>query len=460
MSGIKDLKKVFGGNASSARQFGMIATLVVAILFFQVLTGGLTLDPPNLIALVSQYSYILILAIGMVMVIVAGHIDLSVGSVAAFVGIMVATSMTNWDFPWPVAIVFGLVVGAAIGAWQGFWVAYVGVPAFIVTLAGMLLFRGANQFVGNAVTLPVPEGFTVIGAGYLPEFGPNTGYNNATLLLGLLLALVVVFREVRLRRVQRSMGSEMAPLWVSVFKVLVLAAVILYAATLFGGGRVGTSFPVSGIILGVLVLVYGFVTQNTIFGRHIYAVGGNAHAAELSGVKAKRINFFVMMNMSVLAAVAGMIYVARAGASGPQDGLNWELDAIASVFIGGAAVAGGIGTVTGSIVGGFVIAVLNNGLQLLGVGSDKVQMIKGLVLLIAVAIDVYNKSQGRPSITGFLTRGLRRDKDGIAAPAAAGTSGASGGQGGVGTDASTTEGPLQPNGDLSDQQRPRATTPN
>ena len=458
MSGIKDLKKVFGGNQSNARQFGMIATLVVAILIFQVLTGGLTLDPPNLIALVSQYSYILILAIGMVMVIVAGHIDLSVGSVAAFVGIMVATSMTTWNFPWPVAIVFGLVVGAAIGAWQGFWVAYVGVPAFIVTLAGMLLFRGANQFVGNAVTLPVPEGYTVIGAGYLPEFGPNTGYNNATLLLGLVLAAVVVWREFRLRRKQQAMGSDMAPMWVSLVKVAVLVAIILYAATLFGGGRVGTSFPISGIILGVLVLVYGFITQNTIFGRHIYAVGGNSHAAELSGVNARRVNFLVMMNMSVLAAVAGMIYVARAGASGPQDGLNWELDAIASVFIGGAAVAGGIGTVTGSIVGGFVIAVLNNGLQLLGVGSDKVQMIKGLVLLIAVAVDVYNKSQGRPSITGFLTRGLNRDKNGVAAPAA--TQSAAGTQNGVGPSTDSASPVLTPNGDVSDVQRPNSTTPN
>jgi putative multiple sugar transport system permease protein len=460
MSGIKDLKKVFGGNTSNARQFGMIATLVVAILIFQILTGGLTLNPTNLIALVSQYSYILILAIGMVMVIVAGHIDLSVGSVAAFSGIMVATSMTSWNFPWPVAIVFGLVVGAAIGAWQGFWVAYVGVPAFIVTLAGMLLFRGANQFVGNADTLPVPEGFTVIGAGYLPEWGPNTGYNNSTLLLGVLLAAVVVWREFRLRRVQRSMGSDMAPVWVSLVKVAVLVAIIIYAATLFGGGRPGTSFPISGIILGVLVLVYGFVTQNTIFGRHIYAVGGNAHAAELSGVNAKRVNFFVMMNMSILAALAGMIYVARAGASGPQDGLNWELDAIASVFIGGAAVAGGIGTVTGSIVGGFVIAVLNNGLQLMGVGSDKVQMIKGLVLLIAVAVDVYNKSQGRPSITGFLTRGLRRDKDGIAAPAASVETSTAGRQSGVGTTTDAPAGAVHPNGDLTDVQRPKSTTPN
>jgi putative multiple sugar transport system permease protein len=153
------------------------------------------------------------------------------------------------------------------------------------------------------------------------------------------------------------------------------------------------------------VLFYSFVTRNTIFGRHVYAVGGNRLAAELSGVKSKRVNFLVMMNMAILSALAGMIFVARSVASGPQDGMGWELDAIAAVFIGGAAVSGGIGTVTGSIVGGLVMAVLNNGLQLMGVGSDRVQIIKGMVLLLAVAVDVWNKSQGRPSITGFLMRG-------------------------------------------------------
>jgi putative multiple sugar transport system permease protein len=191
---------------------------------------------------------------------------------------------------------------------------------------------------------------------------------------------------------------------VSVVKVVLLCAVIVYASVLFAGGRVGTSFPVSGIILGVLVLFYAFVTRNTIFGRHVYAVGGNKLAAELSGVKSRRVNFLVMMNMSILASLAGMIFVARSVASGPQDGLSWELDAIAAVFIGGAAVSGGIGTVVGSIIGGLVMAVLNNGLQLLGVGSDWVQIIKGMVLLVAVGVDVWNKSQDRPSIIGLLTR--------------------------------------------------------
>ncbi|MFO7689731.1 MAG: multiple monosaccharide ABC transporter permease [Cryobacterium sp.] len=396
-------RKIFGGKVN-IRQFGILFSLIAIIVLFQILTDGLTLSSGNLINLVSQYSYILILAIGMVMVIIAGHIDLSVGSVAAFAGIIVATSMAEWNFSWPFAIVLGLVVGVLIGAWQGIWVAYVGVPAFIVTLAGMLIFRGGNQLIGNANTVPVPEGFTVIGAGYLPEIGPNTGYNNLTLLLGIIVAVAIAVREWRARRVQKTMGSEMSPLWVSILKVGLLDAVVIYATFLFAGGRVGTSFPVSGIILGVLVLVYAFVTRNTIIGRHVYAVGGNKLAAELSGVNSRRVNFLVMMNMSVLASLAGMIFVARAGASGPQDGLSWELDAIAAVFIGGAAVSGGIGTVIGSIVGGLVMAVLNNGLQLLGVGSDLVQIIKGLVLLVAVGVDVWNKRQGRPSLIGLMTR--------------------------------------------------------
>ncbi|MEU7800974.1 multiple monosaccharide ABC transporter permease [Micromonospora arborensis] len=416
MSRLKDLQKnLFGGTTSNARQFGMIFTLVAIVLIFQVWTDGLTLRSDNLIALFQQNSYILILAIGMLMVIVAGHIDLSVGSVAAFAGILVAKSMTEWNLPWPVAILFGLAIGAIIGAWQGFWVAYVGVPAFIVTLAGMLLFRGGNQFIGNANTIPVPEGFREIGSGFLPEFGPNTGYNNATLLLGLAAAVAVVWRELRARNTRRAMDADPAPMWVSILRMAIMVGVIAFASLRFASGRVGTSFPISGIILLVLVIAYSFYTRNTAGGRHIYAVGGNSRAAELSGVKLKRVNFFVMMNMSVLAALAGMIFVARSAASGPQDGNGWELDAIAAVFIGGAAVAGGIGTISGSIVGGLVMAVLNNGLQLQGVGTDKVQIIKGLVLLLAVAIDVYNKSQGRFSIIGSLMRPFRRDDS--AAPA-------------------------------------------
>ncbi|QAY72093.1 sugar ABC transporter permease [Agromyces protaetiae] len=407
--GLSDIKKVFGSGQSSAHQFGILGSLIVIIALFQLLTfiykgQGLTLSSTNLINVVNQYSYILILAIGMVMVIIMGHIDLSVGSVAAFTGIVVAKAMADWNLPWPLAIVLGLVVGALIGAWQGFWVAYVGVPAFIVTLAGMLIFRGGNQWIGQSTTTPVPQDFTYIGAGYLPELPIPLNFNVLTMLLGLLGVAWIIWHEFRLRAQQKRTGSDMAPAWVSIVKVVVLSGVILWAAYLFATGRPGTSFPVSGVILVVLVIIYSFVTNNTVFGRHIYAVGGNRLAASLSGVKDRRVDFFVMMNMSVLASLAGMIFVARSTASGPQDGNGWELDAIAAVFIGGAAVSGGIGTVIGSIIGGLVMAFLNNGLQLLGVGADLVQIIKGLVLLLAVAVDVLSRRGGGASILGIWSR--------------------------------------------------------
>ena len=415
--GFSDLRKMFGGSQSSARQFGILASLVVIVVFFQVATGGKTLDPGNLINIVNQYSYILILAIGMVMVIIMGHIDLSVGSVAAFVGIIVAKSMADWDVPWPLGIVVGIVVGILVGTWQGFWVARVMVPAFIVTLAGMLIFRGANQLVGRSQTTPVPPEYQYIGAGYLPDLPVALNFNVLTMVLGLVGVVWIVWNEFRLRAQQRKIGAETAPMWVSIVKIVILSAAILFAAWLFATGRPGTSFPVSGVILLVLVALYSFIANRTVFGRHIYAVGGNRLAASLSGVKDRRIDFFVMMNMSVLAAVAGMIFVARSTASGPQDGNGWELDAIAAVFIGGAAVSGGIGTVIGSIIGGLVMAFLNNGLQLLSVGADWVAIIKGGVLLGAVAVDVISKRRGGPSIIGLLMR-RRDDKTELPAPPA------------------------------------------
>ncbi|MFC5502877.1 multiple monosaccharide ABC transporter permease [Lysinimonas soli] len=401
-----DLRKVFGAGQSSGRQFGILGALVAIIVLFQVLTGGKTLDPINLLNLVNGNAYVLILAIGMVMVIIAGHIDLSVGSVAAFVGIIVALSISSWHWPWPFALLLGLGVGALVGAWQGFWVAYVGVPAFIVTLAGMLIFRGANQFVGNSTSVGLPAGnsFAFIGSGYLPDPAWGVQLNLWTVVLGGLAALAVIVREVVGRRRLGRMGAEVAPRWVSVTKVAVLVAVIAATTYLFAHGPVNTSFPIAGLILVALVIGYSFLSNRTIIGRHIYAVGGNWRAAELSGVKIRRVNFFVMMNMSIIAALAGEMWVARAAASGPGDGIGWELDAIAAVFIGGAAVSGGIGTIVGSVVGGLVIAVLNNGLALLGVSSDRVQIIKGLVLLIAVGVDVYSKRQGRPSIIGRFQR--------------------------------------------------------
>ncbi|MBB1196098.1 MULTISPECIES: multiple monosaccharide ABC transporter permease [Curtobacterium] len=404
---MNNLKLLFG-KGNSIGQYGMIIALIVLLIFFSVTTNGLILEPTNVINLFLQYSYILILALGMVMVIIAGHIDLSVGSVAAVVGIVVAQSMAVWDFPVWAAIILGLACGALIGAWQGFWVAFVKVPAFIVTLAGQLIFRGVNQIIGNSTSVPVPNGFTPIGAGFLGDFGPDFGYSNGTLLIGLVTILALIIIEARGRARRRKMQAEVPPLWVSIVRTGILVAVTLVATYLFGAGPVGTSVPIVAIILGVLTIVYGFVTKNTIFGRQVYAVGGNANAAVLSGVSAKKVNFFVMMNMSVLAAIAGMVFVAYSGASGPADGTGWELDAIAAVFVGGAAVAGGVGTISGSIIGGLVMALLSNGLQLMGLESNQVQIIRGLVLLVAVAFDVYSKSQGRPSLIGGMMRQFQR----------------------------------------------------
>lgn len=395
------LKEIFGGDV---RQFGMIFALVALILFFQWKTGGLTLDPGNVINIFQGNSYILVMAIGMVLVIIAGHIDLSVGSVAAFAGIVVAIAMRDWGIPWWVGILLGLGIGALVGAWQGFWVAIVGIPAFIVTLAGMLIFRGANQFFGQSNTVPVGADFQRIGAGYLPEFGPDTGYNNPTIIIGLLVCAAIVGGTLRNRRNQAKIGAVLEDVVVMAIRLTLICVAILAVAFLMASGRRGTSLPISALILGGLVLLYGFISTRTIIGRHVYAVGGNRHAAELSGVRSKRVNFLVMMNMSVLASLAGMMFVARSNASGPFDGVGWELDVIAAVFIGGAAVSGGVGTVVGSVIGGLVMAVLNNGLELLSVGADQKQIYKGLVLLIAVAFDVYNKSQGRRSLTGMMMK--------------------------------------------------------
>ena len=397
------LKQVLGGNL---RQYGMLGALILLALFFQVASGGKMLTPSNAQNILNGNSYVLVLAIGMLFVIITGQIDLAPGSVAAVVGICTALSINFWGFPWWLGIIFGLFVGIVIGSWQGAWLAFIGVPGFITTLAGQMLFRGLYQYVGKASSQPAPDEIRFIGGGYLPEWGPNTGLNNSTVLLGIVAFAVIVFMDFRRRARVAKAGGTPAPIFATVLRLAVMAIAIGYLTWLFGSGRPGTSFPVTGLILVVLVLVYNFIATRTTIGRGVYAVGGNKAAAALTGISVKKIYFVTMANMSFLAAIAAIMYFGRATSTGPSDGVGWELDAIAAVFIGGAAVSGGIGTVTGSLIGGLVMAVLNNGLYLMGVGSDMTQIIKGFVLLVAVAFDLYSKSQGKPSIIGALTRGL------------------------------------------------------
>jgi putative multiple sugar transport system permease protein len=377
---------------SHVRQSGMVVALVAIVLLFQVWTDGILLKPLNVTNIIQQNGYILVLAIGMVIVIINGHIDLSVGSVAAFIGALSAVLMVRNDMPWPLAVALCIAMGAVIGAWQGFWIAYVGIPSFIVTLGGMLLFRGATQYLleGQSIA-PIPHGLEQVSSGFLPEIGVEAVYHWPTVILGAVIMVASVVMQVRRRRSQLRYGQSVSSTTLFVAKctaiVVALAAVTLVLASYRG-------VPIVGIILVVLTLVYAFVMRNTILGRQVYAVGGNSSAARLSGVRNQRVTLLVFVNMGVLAAVAGLLFAARLNSATPQAGINFELEAIAAAFIGGASASGGVGTVFGAIVGGLVLGVLNNGMSILGIGSDVQQMIKGLVLLAAVGFDVYNKRRG------------------------------------------------------------------
>ncbi|MET9439038.1 multiple monosaccharide ABC transporter permease [Streptomyces sp. NPDC006551] len=374
---------------ANMRQYGMLVALAFLVVLFQIWTDGTLLLPNNVSNLIQQNSYILILAMGMMIVIISGHIDLSVGSLAAFVGALSAVLMVRHDMPWFLALVLCLLVGAIAGAWQGYFIAYLGIPSFIVTLAGMLLFRGLTQiFLEGRSLAPFPEGFQNIAKGFIPEMGPYTQYHNPTLVLGLLTVVLLLLREWRDRKRQLAYELEVLPAGLWTLKcVAMTAAVVAFTLTLASFHGV----PIVMIVMCALLIGLGYVMRNAVVGRHVYALGGNKAAAKLSGVKDKRVTFLVFVNMGVLAALAGCVYAARLNAGTPQAGLNFELEAIAAAFIGGASMSGGVGTVMGAVIGGLVLGVLNNGMSLVGIGTDYQQVIKGLVLLAAVGFDVWNK---------------------------------------------------------------------
>ncbi|MDG9717116.1 multiple monosaccharide ABC transporter permease [Streptomyces sp. DH24] len=383
------LRLMLDGMRRNMRQYGMLFALGLIVALFAVWTDGDLLLPRNVSNLVLQNSYILILAIGMMLVIISGHIDLSVGSLTAFIGSMAAVFMVKNDLPWPVAVVLCLAMGAVAGAVQGFFIAYGGIPSFIVTLAGMLIFRGLTEIFLEGQTLgPFPESLQKVANGFLPEVGPETNYHNLTLLLGFGLIAFVVFQEVRDRKRQQEFALEVLPAKLFALKLVALSSAVLVVTLLLASYK-GT--PIVLLILGALLVGFGYVMRNAIIGRHIYAVGGNLPAAKLSGVKDKKVTFLVFLNMGMLAALAGLVFAARFNAASPKAGLNFELEAIAASFIGGASMSGGVGTVLGAIIGGLVLGVLNNGMNLVGIGTDWQQVIKGLVLLAAVGFDVWNK---------------------------------------------------------------------
>lgn len=377
---------------SHVRQSGMVVALAAIVLLFQVWTGGILLKPLNVTNIIQQNGYILVLAIGMVIVIISGHIDLSVGSIAGFIGAMSAVLMVRNDMPWLLAVAVCVGMGALIGAWQGFWIAYVGIPSFIVTLGGMLVFRGATQYLleGQSIA-PMPHGLEQVSSGFLPEIGANAVYHWPTVILGAVVMVAAVVVQVRRRRSQIRYGQGVSATTAFVAKCAAIVVALAVFTLLLASYR---GVPIVGIILVVLTIVYAFVMRNTVLGRQVYAVGGNSAAARLSGIRNQRVTLLVFVNMGILAAVAGLLFAARLNSATPQAGINFELEAIAAAFIGGASASGGVGTVFGAIVGGLVLGVLNNGMSILGIGSDVQQVIKGLVLLAAVGFDVYNRRKG------------------------------------------------------------------
>ncbi|MEO8804989.1 MAG: multiple monosaccharide ABC transporter permease [Burkholderiaceae bacterium] len=376
---------------NNLREYGMLISLVAIMALFQVLTDGTLLRPLNLTNLLLQNSYIVIMALGMLLVIVAGHIDLSVGSVCGFIGALAAVLMVEYEWHFVPTTMVCIVVGGAIGAAQGWFVAYARIPSFIVTLAGMLVFKGltlallAGQSVG-----PFPELFQKLSSGFIADPLGGESLRSTSLVIGAVVAVLLVLFKLRARSQLVRHGMDTEPLVFFVLKNAVFAGIILYFSWLLASYK---GLPNVLIVMAVLIVAYDFVTTRTTPGRRIYALGGNEKATRLSGIKTQRLAFLTFVNMGALAALAGLVFAARLNTATPKAGLGFELDVIAACFIGGASASGGVGKVMGAVIGAFIMGVMNNGMSILGVGIDYQQVIKGLVLLAAVFVDVYNKNK-------------------------------------------------------------------
>jgi putative multiple sugar transport system permease protein len=392
------------------RDYGLVLALIAIMIFFQLSTNGVLFKPVNLTNVILQNSYIIIMALGMLLIIVAGHIDLSIGSVSGFIGSLAAMMMvgwhlggTQWGFlsdPW-VAAIASLVVGGFIGAAQGYWIAYHRIPSFIVTLAGMLVFRGLTLVIlGGKSIGPFPPEFQALSSGFitdylggfkLPDALGGATLHATTLVIGLVIVLAYLFVNVRTRRNREAKGYETEPMPIFVVKSAIITALILFFIYTMASYK---GLPNVLIVMSILIASFVFITKRMTIGRRVYAMGGNLKAAALSGINTQRLTFLLFVNMGVLAGLAGLIFAARLGTAQPKAGQGFELDVIAAVFIGGASAMGGVGQVAGSVIGAFIIGIMNNGMSIMGISIDWQQVIKGLVLLSAVVFDVYNKNKG------------------------------------------------------------------
>jgi putative multiple sugar transport system permease protein len=385
---MKTLSTLFKNNI---REYGMLIALITVMVFFQVQTNGVLFKPVNITNLVLQNSYVITMALGMLLIIVSGWIDLSVGSVVAVIGALASVLMVRYDVNWVVVVALSLMLGAAIGAFHGYWVAYLKIPSFIVTLAGMLIFRGLTIALlrGESVG-PFPRGFQNISSGFIPDFFHYEGFHITTMLIGVILSVLLIWLDMRTRKNQQKYGFEVTPFYFFIVKNIVIIAAVMGLCYLMASYK---GLPNVLVLLFVLIAAYAFMTSQTVIGRRIYAMGGNEKAARLSGVNTTRLLFYTFINMGVLASLAGLIVAARLNSATPNAGDGMELDVIAACFIGGASPTGGIGKVIGAVVGAFLIGVLNNGMSIMGVGIDWQKVVKGIVLLLAVLFDVYNKNK-------------------------------------------------------------------
>lgn len=378
----------------------MLIVLIVTMILFQVLIStsgrGSLFAPQNFSNLISQNAYVVILASGMLLcILTGGNIDLSVGSIVALIGAICGTLVVNLKWNIYVAMLLCILVGVLIGAWQGFWIAYIRIPPFIVTLAGMLLWRGVALLVLNGLTIsPFPQNYLKYFNNFLPGNTDAATVFTVTMIVGAIICVIYALWTIFDRRTKKRKGYTVEPLVMAVIRIVVLCAAILWFFSLLGKHK---GIPVVLILLAVIVLGYSYFTSRTVPGRHLYAMGGNEKAARLSGVDTNKVLFFAYTNMGFLSAIAALVGVARFNSAAPSAGTNYEMDAIGSCFIGGASAYGGVGTVGGAIIGAIFMGVLNNGMSIMGVDSNWQRAVKGIVVLAAVVFDVLSKKRVKSS---------------------------------------------------------------
>lgn len=379
--------------SGSFRDYMMYIALIVIFIIFTIVTKGLFLTARNISDLVNQTGYVAVLAIGMTLVLIIRHIDLSVGYVAGFAGAVAAKMLTK-GVPVGLVIALVLLLGIGIGAYQGFLVAKIKVPAFVVTLAGMFIFRGCLSLVTaqTGTIIVTNEIFKTFSNGYIPDipFAGASEFHFLTMAIGGIGVLLVIFIETKKRRDLEKYNFQTNSKWIYIGKIVFLSAIILLVTWMLANYK---GIPWTACIVGVVLVIYNFVLNKTRFGRSIYGIGGNQEAAEFSGINVTRVTFIVFVSMGMLSALAGILYTSRLASATPTAGLGFEMDTIASAYIGGVAVSGGIGKVTNSIIGALVIISLTNGMNLLGVDISVQYIVKGIVFIVAVMFDVVSRKQ-------------------------------------------------------------------